>query len=224
VHFQECDTPKEEIRRFYDFIRDSMLNVEVIEETKEKMVLQIFRMNEVTIGSCIRRMFYLVKNMIDILTSKGDASQIIDLDKTVAKFYYMLVKQTRIFLQQGRYTKAEELTVIEAMDHRMVAEKIERIGDLVKELAITSDGKRFDKTLLDFFLFVVSRLDSAFSAFIKHDFDSALRIWDEQRSVFSRFSRLKEQYAKKKDMKSLELCSYLKNVYEHTRDIANIVR
>ncbi len=116
-----------EKKGLYIFIRRFM-NTQIIEETRERIVIKCFRIEELSMSECVGRMFFLSLNMMDEIRDKEKMQELRD---TMTRFYYMVVMQIRRFLSEGKYTKANQIPLILAMDMRMVAEKIQRIGELL---------------------------------------------------------------------------------------------
>ena len=69
--------PKNDKKRLYDFIQNSFMNVQIIEETPERIVLQNFRLEGISIKSCFQRMNHITASMFeDILNNeKGSAKE-----------------------------------------------------------------------------------------------------------------------------------------------------
>jgi len=140
VHGKVSEKQKHE---FHDFLNNFM-NVQVIEETKDKIVVKCFKIDELTVDECLSRMFYLSLNLMQ----EGHKEEI---TITAKKFYYMLVMQIRRFLTEGKFTKENEMPLIRALDYRM----------------------------------------AAFSYFRNNDYEKALHLWNEERTLQEKYQRLK---------------------------------
>ena len=98
------------------------MNVQVIEESSSKIVVKCFRIDDLSMQECLKRIYFLTMNMIDeSLLSKNNLDE---MEESLTRFYYMLVMQIRIFLNEGKFTNENQISLIEAMDYRMVGEKI----------------------------------------------------------------------------------------------------
>lgn len=154
---------------FHEFLNNFM-NVQVIEETKDKIVVKCFKIDELTVDECLNRMFYLSLNLMQ----EGSKKEIIT---TAKKFYYMLVMQIRRFLTEGKFTKENEMPLIRALDYRMAAEKIDRIIRLTESEIIPED-------ICDYY-------SKAFSYFRNNDYEKALHLWNEEKKLQEKYQRLK---------------------------------
>ncbi len=112
--------------RIHDFL-NKFMNVQIIEETSNKIVVKVFKIDELSIEECLKRMFYLSLNMFDVV---GDKNKLKELKNSLVKFYYLLVMQIRRFLAEGKYTEDNQISLLRAMDCRMIAEKMEKMSDI----------------------------------------------------------------------------------------------
>ena len=199
-----------------DFIQNNLMNVEIVEETKDKIVVQNFKLENITINSCFKRMYFIVKGMYDDLLA-GDKSDIKDKDKSVAKFYYMLVRLVRQSMEQSRFLMEQELEPIEIVDYRLAAEKIERIGDLLKDLSDLKYAKDVENYGKD----VKKYVDEAVLAFLSKDFDKAVQLWKSKSAMNKKYFALKKKKKDKQDMEAL-YCFYL--IFLHASSLASLVR
>ncbi len=158
---------KNELHEFLTHFMD----VQVIEDSKDKIVVKCFRINELTVDECLSRMFYLSLNLMD----EGYSEEIA---VTAKKFYYLLVMQIRRFLTEGKFTKENEMPLIRAMDFRMVAEKVDRV------IRLTEKGKP-PREVKEYYR-------NAFQYFINNDFEKALLLWDEEQRLQRRYQGRRE--------------------------------
>ena len=154
------------------FLR-TFMNVQLVEESKDKLVVKCFPIDELTIDECLSRMFFLSLNLFDDAIASASKESRNSTEESLTRFYYLLVMQIRRFLSEGRFAKAQ-ISLIRAMDIRMVAERIERIADILKKLETKRseikelhDAKKFYK--------------QAFSCFKECDFDEAVPLWAAER-------------------------------------------
>lgn len=199
-----------------DFIHKNLMNVEVVEETKDKIVVQNFKLENITINSCFKRMYFIVKGMYDDLLA-GDKSDIKEKDKSVAKFYYMLVRLVRQSMEQSRFLMEQDLEPIEIVDYRLAAEKIERIGDLLKDLSDLKHAKDVENYGKD----VKKYMDETVLAFLSKDFDKAVQLWKSKSTMNNKYFALKKKKKDKQDMEAL-YCFYL--IFLHASSLASLVR
>ncbi|MBI1968552.1 hypothetical protein HYS49_01445 [Candidatus Woesearchaeota archaeon] len=159
--------PAGERKDVHEFLSHFM-DVQVIEDTKDRIVMKCFRINELTVDECLNRMFYLSLNLIE----EGYSQEIAI---TAKKFYYLLVMQIRRFLTEGKFTKENEMPLIRALDYRMVAEKVDRI------IRLTEQGKIPQE--------VAGYYQKAFQYFVNNDFEKALLLWDEEHKLQKKFGK-----------------------------------
>jgi len=203
-------------RALLDFIHKNLMNVEVIEETKDKIVVQNFKLENITIDSCFKRMYFIVKGMYDDLLA-NEKADIKEKDKSVAKFYYMLVRLVRQSMEQSRFLMEQELEPIEIIDYRLAAEKVERVGDLLKDLSELKYAKDIENYGTD----AKKYLDDAVMAFLGKDFEKAVQLWKEKESMNNRYFSLKKNKKDKQDMEAL-YCFYL--IFLHASTVASLIR
>jgi len=166
VHGKVPDKQKQEFHKFLN----NFMNVQVIEETKDKIVLKCFKIDELTVDECLNRMFYLSLNLMQ----EGHKKEI---TVTAKKFYYMLVMQIRRFLTEGKFTKENEMPLIRALDYRMAAEKIDRIIRFTESGIVPDDVREY--------------YTKAFSYFRNNDYEKALHLWNEEKKLQEKYQRLK---------------------------------
>ena len=180
------------------------MNIQIIDETKEKIVIKIFTINELSIEECAKRMHFLSLNLFDnILENKSKSTQ--EIRDNMTRFYYMLVMQVRRFLEEGKYAEKNQISLIRAMDLRMVAEKIQRIGESLSEInLLNNESKQLIKNVEDYYT-------RTFRYFTNNDFDKASELWDEGKKLLEKCEK-----------KNLDL--NIKNVIRFTKEIGMLVR
>ena len=160
--------PSAERKDFHEFLAHFM-DVQVIEDTKDQIMVKCFRINELTVDECMNRMFYLSLNLMD----EGYS---LDTALTAKKFYYLLVMQIRRFLTEGKFTKENEMPLIRAMDFRMVAEKVDRIIRLTEQGKVPEDVKGYYR--------------QSFQYFVNNDFEKALLLWEEEKRLQKKYGKV----------------------------------
>jgi len=171
-------------RAVHEFLRQ-FLNIHVTEENTTHIVVSCFRIEDLGIETCLRRMHLLSLSMIDESVAGRDRATIDDMERSLTQHYYLLVLLIRRFLTDGEYTKGDTLTLVRAMDMRMVAEKIERIADIIKK------AQRMDRADLRAFR---GWYATAFTAFINERFEDAARLsGTAKRGEDSTLERMREQ-------------------------------
>jgi len=171
----------------YEFLKKFM-NVQIIEESSSRVVVKVFKIDELSIQECLKRMFFLSINMFDEV---GNKSKLQELRISLIKFYYMLVMQIRRFLSEGKYTEENQISLIKAMDYRMIAEKIERISGVLLNL-------KKDSYLVQ----IKEFYSDSFNYFINEEFDKSLGLLKQEKILLNKI--------KNKDL--LEILKYAKNI------------
>ncbi len=196
-------------KELYTFLKKFM-NVQIIEETKTKVVVKCFRIDELSIEECLRRMHFLALGMLDEAAAGKNLMKLMEMRETTTRFYYLLVMQVRRFLSEGEFTKENQIPLIRALDFRMVAEKLHRIT------AIILSG-------IDLVSIKKTRgvLDSAIGCFLKEDFEGSLKIWQE---LCKECERLSKAVACCQDTTRLRELYATSEILRLTKGISSLVR
>lgn len=172
IEFREKISERER-KDVYEFLQKFM-NLQIIEETKEKVVVKCFRIEELSMEECLKRMHFLSLNMIDEVIEGKSKTKMQEMRDTMTRFYYMLVMQIRIFLDEGKFTRENQISLLKAVDMRMVAEKIQRIGEIVENM---------NEKNINLLKEIESYYDKSFNYFMKSDFEKSLLLWSEGNSL-----------------------------------------
>ena len=207
-----------ERKSLYKFLKKFM-NVQIIDERKDKIVIKCFKIDELTIEDCLKREYFLSLNMFDELIHDNDKTKIDEIEHTLTKFYFMLVMQIRRYLAEGKFTEQKQVTLIRALDIRMVAEKIERIADMIKGF-----GDIKDKKLLKTIEQVKEYYKKSFSAFINENYENALPLFAEENKLRKEYDGMKEKAIRKKDMHNYRQISDLIQILAYAKEISMLVR
>ncbi|MDD5192104.1 MAG: hypothetical protein PHH54_01250 [Candidatus Nanoarchaeia archaeon] len=184
------EVSKKEKEKIYAFIKRFM-NVQIIEETESKIVLKSFRIEDLSIEECLKRMYFLSLNMLEDTISE-DYSSMKEMRDTMTRFYYMLVMQIRRFLSEGKFADENQIPLTRALDLRMVAEKIQRIGEIIESI------KKIDKELIPISKSVEEYYSKSFNYFMQSDFKKALPLWEEANILNKKCERIKADKEKLK--------------------------
>jgi phosphate uptake regulator len=173
------------------------MNVQVIEESKNSIVIKCFKIEELSIEECLRRMFFLSISMMDEVSEKNDRKALDDMELSLTRFYYLLVMQIRRFISEGRFAQENQIPLIRALDCRMAAEKIEKIADILKSDALRSckPGAKM-KNIKDYY-------QKAFDAFISSNYQKALTLRADMQRLGVQHSSLHEIASYAKDISML---------------------
>jgi len=195
---------EEERKKLYLFLKRFM-NAQTIEEDKSRIVVKCFRIEELSMEECLQRMHYLCLNMLE--SKSSDALQMQELRDTMTRFYYLLVMQVRRFLTEGKFTGDNQISLIKAMDIRMVAEKIQRIG----EIAFAMNGHKNSELLKD----IKEYYSTAYYCFAKEDFQKALPLWQKGNEL---------QNTCRNQAKNHKETAKLEQIIRYSKEISMLVR
>ncbi len=188
---------EKERQELYDFLKKFM-NIQVVEEDKEKIVLKVFKIDELTIEECLKRMYFLSIALVE--ADKEEHVQKKEWEQTLSRFYYMLVMQARRYLEEGKYTEKNNISLIRVLDCRMVAEKIMRITKYAVSLGQT---KKEDKEKIKKYY------QEAFDAFMTNSFEKAVPLWKKGNEISVSFQAAKPSL---ENQANLQILQYAKEI------------
>ncbi|MBI4440640.1 hypothetical protein HY639_00585 [Candidatus Woesearchaeota archaeon] len=167
VLFQTSSPDREQL---YTFLRRFM-NAQIIEENERKIVIRIFKIDELTMEECLKRMYFLSLNIMDGLLSTEAAASLEEMRDTQTRFYYLLVMLVRRFLTEGTFAQGQ-FPLVRALDFRMVAEKMQRLSEFLLSIGkidpATAEALRALRTLYA----------KIFNHFLTVDYEGAVTAWD----------------------------------------------
>ncbi|MHA2038192.1 MAG: AbrB/MazE/SpoVT family DNA-binding domain-containing protein [Promethearchaeota archaeon] len=173
-------------------------NTEIIEETKQKMIVQNFGYKEIPTKKLIQRLLYLVANMFEDLEQES-FDDLDDNFEQLKRFYFILVIHIRTYLRTGIYiSSTSEFTPLKAMDYRMFSEKIVELAEMLKELSLIENVLKFYKDIQQYF-------NEVMDAFLQNDDKLAFDVWMKKDSHFKEANKLlnNENYEDKENVKKL---------------------
>ncbi len=159
-----------DLRSEIRWLVNGLPNTEIIDDQKQRLVIQNFGYKKIPTKKLIQRLLYLVADMLeDILEDRVD-----DLKynfSQLKKFYFILVTHIRTYLRTGIYVSEDtDFTPLEAMDYRMFCEKIEDIGKILRDM-------RINEKVRDFFLEINQYFNDVMNAYLKKDYVLAHKAW-----------------------------------------------
>ncbi|MFX1374740.1 MAG: AbrB/MazE/SpoVT family DNA-binding domain-containing protein [Promethearchaeota archaeon] len=173
-------------------------NTEIIEETEHRIVIQNFGYKEIPTQKLIQRLLYLVANMFEDLENKSFDDLNHNFEQ-LRKFYFILVIHIRTYLRTGVYiSSTSEFTPLEAMDYRMFCEKIEEIGEFLRDL-------RLNKNVLTFYKEIEQYFNEVMHAFLQKDDKLAFLVWVKKDQLFKKANEimLDLNYSDKEKIKNI---------------------
>jgi phosphate uptake regulator len=138
---------RNEIRWFVN----GLPNTEIIEEQRQRIVIQNFGYKKIPTKKLMQRLLYLIDDMFDNL--KEESIKDLKYNFTqLRKFYFILVTHIRTYLRTGVYVSEDsDFTPLEAMDYRIFCEKIEDIGTILRDLRLSENVKEFFHEICQYF-------------------------------------------------------------------------
>ena len=202
-----------------DYIHDSLkklMNVQIIEESSLKIVIKCFRIEELSIEECLRRMYFISLDILDEVISNNNKSKIRELESSLTKFYFMLVMQIRRFLEEGKFIEQNQISLVRAMDCRMVGEKIERIADILRSLYNLNDKD------LELIIILRSLYEKSFNCFISNIYGKSKEIFNGNEE--KKFERIENNAKKTKNFQRYLQIISLKKILSYTKEIGFLTR
>lgn len=207
-----------ERKELYRFL-DQFINVQIIEESQDKTIIKCFKIDELSIEDCLKRMYLLSLNMMDELLTSNDRIKILEIENNITKFYYMLVMQIRRYLSEGKFAEKNQIPLIRGMDYRMVAEKIERLADIIKNLDAINDEK-LKETLKE----IKQYYSKSVNAFVSENYDNAVSLFGEAKKKKINLKVFKEKALRKKDINEYIIINNLEKILDYAKEISMLVR
>ncbi|MFX1374610.1 MAG: AbrB/MazE/SpoVT family DNA-binding domain-containing protein [Promethearchaeota archaeon] len=154
-------------------------NTEVIEEQKQRIVIQNFGYRKIPTRKLIQRQLYLILDMFDNLIDNL-YNELKDNFNQLRRFYFILVTHIRTYLKTGIYVSEDtDFTPLEAMDYRMFCQKIEENGKILRDL-------RLSENIKDYFLEIKKYFVDVMNAYLKNDLVSAHKAWLGKEEIISK--------------------------------------
>ncbi|NVM34743.1 MAG: hypothetical protein HWN81_04045 [Candidatus Lokiarchaeota archaeon] len=159
-----------DLRSEIRWLVNGLPNTEIIEDQRQRLVIQNFGYKKIPTKKLIQRLLYLVADMLENLIEDRVDDLKYNFDQ-LRKFYFILVTHIRTYLRTGIYVSEDtDFTPLEAMDYRMFCEKIEEIGKILR-------GMRVNENVKEFFLEINKYFNDVMNAYLKKDFVLAHKAW-----------------------------------------------
>ncbi|MFX1447189.1 MAG: AbrB/MazE/SpoVT family DNA-binding domain-containing protein [Promethearchaeota archaeon] len=187
-------------------------NTEIIEDQKQRMVIQNFGYKKIPTKKLIQRQLYLIADMFDnILDNKLD--ELKDNFEQLKRFYFILVTHIRTYLRTGVYVSEDtDFTPLEAMDLRMFCEKIEDIGIILRDL-------RFKENLFEFFQLIQQYYNEVMNAYLKGNLELAHNSWLKKDELVEKANSLMSGL----DYEEKEISKDLIRIAKHCKDMTAFI-
>jgi phosphate uptake regulator len=218
----------------------SLVGLEIVEENYSQIVLQcLLEPSSFPPEKILRRNYTIVAGMHrDAVTAfvDGDsalAKSVIARDDENNRLYFLLVRILRTIIQNPRLGEKLGLTSIECLDYRLAASLVETMGDAcvqvaskTLELQTVRPAEALRKLLLELQAVCYEAHEQALKSFVNKDVASAENV-RQMRGKVDALSLEIEAAAKEQSMEvlpqTLAATSFLKQVFEHSVDLADLV-
>jgi len=218
----------------------SLIGLEIVEENYSQVVLQcLLDPSGFPPEKILRRNYAIVAGMHrDAVNSFIDgniqlAKSVIARDDENNRLYFLLVRILRTIIQNPRLGEKLGLSTIECLDYRLAASLVETMGDSCVQIASKSlelkgvkPTEELNKLLSDLQAACYQAHEQALKSFVNKDIVSAENIRRNREDIQTLSARI-EKTAKEQ---ALELMSqilattgFLKQIYEHSVDLADLV-
>ena len=219
----------------------SLSGLEIFEETSSKISLHSLMQQQPSTSpqKILQRNYAIVAGMIRDAANSfvyGDvelAKNVIARDDESNRLYFLLVRILRTIIQNPRLNEKLGLTPIECLDYRLAASLIEGIGDACVQVAtktIALNGQKFSgelqNLLVELETICYDAHEQALKSFVTKDISLAASVRSLHEKVDVTATRI-EQVAKGSSVdlmpQILAATSFLRQIYEHSVDIADLV-
>ncbi|MDH5754908.1 MAG: hypothetical protein OEY95_06885 [Candidatus Bathyarchaeota archaeon] len=232
ISFEVRDIVKKTVSR--------LIGLEIVEEDYSRIVLQcLLEPSGFPPEKILRRGYAIAAGMHrDVVNALVDgdlhlAKSVIARDDEVNRLYFLLVRILRTVIQIPGLSEKLGVRPIECLDYRLAASLVEAIGDecvraalKTVELKATKLTEDLKKLLVDFHMVCFAAHENALKAFFTGAIDLAESVRDMWEKIEKTFANI-EKVARAQSLDIvphiLAVASILRQVYEHSVDIADLV-
>ncbi len=218
----------------------SLIGLEIVEENYSQIVLQcLLEPSGFPPEKILRRNYAIVAGMYrDAVNSfvDGDsqlAKSVMARDDENNRLYFLLVRILRTIIQNPRLGEKLGLTTIECLDYRLAASLVESMGDACVQVAsktLELKNARSPETLRKLFLELQSvgydAHEQALKSFLNKDIASAENVRQMGKKI-ELLSAGIETAAREQSLEvmpqTLAATAFLKQIFEHSIDLADLV-
>jgi phosphate uptake regulator len=229
-----------DIRNMVKATARSLIGLEIVEENYSQIVLQcLLEPSGFPPERILRRNYAIVAGMNrDVVNSfvDGDlqrAKSVIARDDESNRLYFLLVRILRTILQNPRLSEKLGILPIECLDYRLAASLVEAIGDASVKIAAKTlelDAVKPSEELRKLFVGLQTLCyvahEQALKAFIDKDVALAenVRNMNEKIKVsFAAIEKVTKQQTVAVMPQMLAAASFLRQIYEYSVDLADLV-
>jgi len=218
----------------------SLIGLEIVEESYSQIVLQcLLEPSGFPPEKILRRNYAIVAGMNrDVANSfiNGDlqlAKSVIARDDESNRLYFLLVRILRTIIQVPSLSEKLGITPIECLDYRLAASLIEAIGDACVQVAAKTielngikPSEELQKLLASLQAICFDAHEQALKSFVNKDIALAENVRNLHGKIETFFADV-EKVAKEQPVEVmpqiLATASFLRQIYEHSVDLADLV-
>jgi phosphate uptake regulator len=218
----------------------SLIGLEIVEETHSQIVLQcLLEPSGFPPEKILRRNYAIVAGMHrDALGSfiDGDsqlAKSVTARDDESNRLYFLLVRILRTIIQNPGLSEKLGITSIDCLDYRLAASLIEAMGDACVQVAAETIGldgvkpsEALRRLLAGLQVICYEAHEQALKAFVDKDIALAESVRGLRERIKAMFPDI-EAAAKDQSLevmpKILAVAAFLRQIYEHSVDLADLV-
>jgi phosphate uptake regulator len=229
-----------EVRNIVKSTVSSLVGLEIVEENYSQVVLQCLLDPA---GSqpekILRRNYAIVSGMTrDVINSfvSGDlqlAKAVVARDVESNRLYFLLVRILRTIIQNPRLSEKLGITPIDCLDYRLAASLVESMGDACVQVALKTvelDGFKpngeLQKLLVDLQVVCCDAHEQALKSFVNKDMalaDNVRKMQVKIRNIYSEIEKVARSQPVEVMPQVLAALSFIRQIYEHSLDIADLV-
>jgi phosphate uptake regulator len=229
-----------DVRKIVKETVGSLIGLEIVEENYSQIVLQcLLEPSGFPPEKILRRNYAIVAGMHrDAVNSfiEADsqlAKSVIARDDENNRLYFLLVRILRTIIQNPRLGEKLGLTTIECLDYRLAASLVETMGDdcvqvasKTIELKSNRPSEELRKLLSDLQAICYEAHEQALKSFVSKDIVSAENVRQMRKKietlVFGIETAAREQSLEVMPQ-TLAATAFLKQIFEHSVDLADLV-
>jgi phosphate uptake regulator len=240
IHVEAKDKISFEARDIIKNTVSRLVGLEIVEEDYSRIVLQcLLEPTSFPPEKILRRGYAIAAGMhrdgINAIID-GDlhlAKGIMARDDEVNRLYFLLVRILRTIIQNPSLSENLGVRPIDCLDYRLAASLVEAIGDECVQIAAkalelkgTKLSKDLKQSLIDFHGYCFKAHENAVKAFLGGEIGLAEEVRELRKNVEMVFADI-ERMAKEQSLdimpRVLAVASFLKQIFEHSVDIADLV-
>ncbi|XHH08129.1 MAG: PhoU domain-containing protein [Candidatus Bathyarchaeia archaeon] len=229
-----------EVRNIVKSTVTSLVGLEIVEENYSQVVLQcLLDPSGSQPEKILRRNYAIISGMTRDVTNSfinGDlqlAKTVVARDVESNRLYFLLVRILRTIIQNPRLSEKLGITPIDCLDYRLAASLIESMGDACVQVATKTlelngfkPSGELQKLLIDLQTVCLEANDQALKSFVNKDMALAENVRNTQAKICDIYASI-EKVAKSQPVDAmpqlLAAISFVRQIYEHSLDIADLV-